>query len=212
MMMRLASNSVIDGFKVGGDIGTGISVSHLLFANDTFILCRAEVNQFWSLHYLLLCSKVVSGLKVNLAKSEVIPIGRVGNVQELATILGCRVSSLPMTYLGLPLDARYKSIHICDDILERMERRLAGWKRMYFSKDGRITLIKSVLSSFPICFLSLFPIPIVVKGWRNCNEYFLWVNDAYKFHLLKWENVCSPIESGGLGLRKLSFFNKSFVG
>ena len=52
---------------------------------------------------LLLCSQVVTSLKVNVSKSEMIPIEEVNNVNALAEILGCSVGSLPMTYLGMPL-------------------------------------------------------------------------------------------------------------
>ena len=54
-----------------------------------------------------------------------------------------------MTYLGLPLGANFKSKSIWDPILEKMERKLSGWQRMYLSKGGRVTLIKSTLSSLP---------------------------------------------------------------
>ena len=43
-----------------------------------------------------------SGLKINLNKSEIIPLGRVDNMEELAAELGCGVGSLPTKYLGLP--------------------------------------------------------------------------------------------------------------
>ena len=99
---------------------------HTRFADDTLLLCGTEESQFRSLHCLLLCFEAVSGLKVNLTKSEMIPVGGVPNAMELASIMGCRVSALPMTYLGLPLGAQFKSVHIWDEILERMERRLAG--------------------------------------------------------------------------------------
>jgi hypothetical protein len=67
-----------------------------------------------------------------------------------------------MTYLGLPLGANFKSKLIWDPILEKMERKLSSWQRMYLSKEGRITLIKSTLSSLPTYFMSLFPIPVSV--------------------------------------------------
>ena len=49
--------------------------------------------------------EVVSGLKVNLSKSEIILVGRVENMEGFAIKLGCRIGSLPTTYLGLPLGA-----------------------------------------------------------------------------------------------------------
>ena len=51
----------------------------------------------------------MTGLKVNVAKSELVPIGEVNNVHVLVEILGCRVGALPMTYLGMSLGVSYKS-------------------------------------------------------------------------------------------------------
>ena len=47
-------------------------------------------------------------MHINLAKSELVPVGEVSNMGELVALLGCRQSSLPMTYLGLPLGAKFK--------------------------------------------------------------------------------------------------------
>ena len=41
------------------------------------------------------------GLRINLNKSEILPIGSVANVVELAAKLGCGIGSLPTSYLGL---------------------------------------------------------------------------------------------------------------
>ena len=67
-----------------------------------------------------------------------------------------------LKYLGLPLGASYKDVVMWNDIIGQLERQMAGWKRMYLSKGGRLTLIKSTLSNLPTCFLSLFPIPMSV--------------------------------------------------
>jgi len=89
----------------------------------------------------------------------------VDNVDGLAKILGCEISLLPLKYLGLPLGAPFKAKSIWDGALGKIERRSASWKRMYLSKGGRVTLIKSTLSNLPTYFLSLFPIPASVA---NC--------------------------------------------
>jgi hypothetical protein len=41
-------------------------------------------------------------------------------VEGLANIVGCRVSSLPLKYLGLSLGALFKAKSIWDDIIEEM--------------------------------------------------------------------------------------------
>lgn len=195
MLEKAVEEGLIRGFTVGH-----AQISHLLFADDTLILCDANDEQLRNLRRLLLCFEAVSGLRINLGKSEAIPVGEVANVDELADILGCRVAHMPISYLGLPLGARFKCQHIWNGIIERMEKRLAGWKRMYLSKGGRLTLIKSTLSNLPTYFLSLFPIPVTVaRRLEKIQREFLWagMGEERKFHLVKWSVVCSPVRVGG---------------
>ena len=153
----------------------------------------------------------MTGLKVNVAKSETIPIGEVNNMQALAEFLGCRIRALPMTYLGMPPGASNKSPSIWNPILEKMERKLAGWKKLYLSKGGRLTLLKITLSSLPTYFLSLFTIPThVANKIEKLQRDFLWGDS--KTHLLSWDKVRLPIANGGLGIRKLTTFNKTLLG
>ena len=96
------------GFFVGSTTSALMMVSHLLFANDTIIFCDANPNQLANLREILNRFEEVSGLKINLGKSELIPIGEVHNLDVLVGLLGCRHSSLPLKYLGLSLDAKFK--------------------------------------------------------------------------------------------------------
>jgi small basic protein len=83
-------------------------ISHLLFTYDTLIFCGTVPYHLRLLSCLFLYLEVVLGLKINLAKSELVLVGIINNVEGLTRILGCRVSSLPMKYLGLPLSASFK--------------------------------------------------------------------------------------------------------
>lgn len=100
-------------------------------------------------------------------------------------------------------------------VIEKVERRLASWKRLYLSKGGRVTLIKSTLSNLPTYFLSLFPIPASVGARiEKLQRDFLWggIGDEFKYHLVKWSKVCTPVSEGGLGIRNLVVFNKALLG
>jgi hypothetical protein len=100
-------------------------------------------------------------------------------------------------------------------VVERMEKRLAGWKRLYLSKGGRVTLIKSTLSSIPTYYLSLFPIPMsIAHRIEKLQRDFLWggLEEELKFHLVNWQQVCTPLHSGGLGIRSMATFNKALLG
>ena len=130
-------------------------------------------------------------------------------------LLGCSQSHLPMTYLGLPLGAKFKDRAIWNSILERMERRLTSWKQLYLSKGGKITLIKSTLSSLPTYFLSLFPIPVdIAIRIERLRTNFLWggIDESPKFLLVKRAQVCSPLQSSSLGIRNLRAFNQALLG
>ena len=116
--------------------------------------------------------EATSGLRINLAKSVLIPIGE---VDELEVELRCRLGALPNVYLGLPLGAHHKASSTWDGVEDRMRRRLAQWKRQYISKGGRITLIKSTLVSIPIYLLSLIRIPkSIAKRIEKIQRDFLW--------------------------------------
>jgi hypothetical protein len=73
-----------------------------------------------------LCFEAASSLKINLAKSKLVPVGNVDHVEGLAGILRCGVSSLPVKYLGLSLGASYKVKHIWDIVIEKIKRQLAS--------------------------------------------------------------------------------------
>ena len=164
MLDKTVHEGCLSGFSVGVSAGRSLMVSHLFFADDTLIFCDANINQMLILRMVLIWFEAVSGLKVNLGKSELVAVGAVHNMDLLVAVLGCKQGSLAMKYLGLPLGEKFKDKSIWNPILEKMERKLASWKKLYLSKEGRVTLIKSTLSNLPTYFLSLFPIPALVAN------------------------------------------------
>ena len=107
--------------------------------------------------------EAISGLRIKLNKSEIIPVGIIAHMEAPSSELGSKVGSLSSSYLGLPLGAPHNCVNVWDSIEERFRRRLALWKQQYISKGGRLTLIKSTLSSLPIYFMCLFRLPRRVK-------------------------------------------------
>jgi hypothetical protein len=214
-LSKLFSVTVQRGFLSGFSVGFGssgvINISHLLFANDTLVFCGANPDHLHYLHLLFLSFEAVSDLKINLAKSVLV---LVGYVDELAGILGCGVSS-PLKYLDLLLGAPFKAKSYWDEVVGKIERRLASWKRLYLSKGGRVTLIKSTLFNLPTYFLSFFPIPSsVASRIEKLHRDFLWrgTSEEFKYHLVSWSKVFPPISEGGLGIWNLRIFNKALLG
>jgi len=78
-----------------------------------------------------------------------------------------------------------------------------------------LTLIKSVLSSIPTYFLSLFPLPVLVANkLETIQRKFLWgsFGSDFKYHLVKWNIIKNPLPDGGLGVRDLILFNVALLG
>jgi len=121
MISAAVNGGLLEGFKIGD-----ADFSHLLFADDTLIFYSALDSQLRNLQSLFLLFGAASGLKVNLAKSNLIPVGHDDQAERLADILGCGFATLPVKYLGLPLGASYKSTHIWDWVVEKIDRRLAS--------------------------------------------------------------------------------------
>jgi hypothetical protein len=206
---------LLSGFFVGERVPLDLVVSHSLFADDTLIFCEAYPEQIQYVRLILLCFEAVSGLRVNLGKSKLIAIGEVDNIGALANILGCSVAALPMKYLGLPLGATYKATSMWNGVIELMECRLASWKKLYLSKGGWLTLIKSTLSNLPTYYLSLFPVPMsVAKRIEKIQRNFLWggMGDDQKLHLVSKNQICHPQRAGGLGIRNVHKFNQALMG
>jgi hypothetical protein len=102
-------------------------------------------------------------LKINLANSELVPVGNVNNVDTLVSTLGCGVSSLPLSWSFV--GSLYKAKSFRDSVIEKIERHLAIWKMSYLSKGGSITLIKRTFSNLPKYLLCLFPLLVGVANY-----------------------------------------------
>ena len=90
------------------------------------------MEQLLHVHLLLLCFQAVTGLKVNVSKSEMVPISEVNNMHALVEILGCRVMSLSMTYLGMSLGQSHKAPSIWNAILKNNGTEVSWVKEAIF--------------------------------------------------------------------------------
>ncbi|KAL6322627.1 hypothetical protein AAG906_014299 [Vitis piasezkii] len=165
MLLKAEERNVLEGFRVGRN---RTRVSHLQFADDTIFFSSSREEDMMNLKSILLVFGHISGLKVNLDKSNIYGINLEQNhLSRLAEMLDCKASGWPILYLGLPLGGNPKASGFWDPVIERISRRLDGWQKAYLSFGGRITLIQSCLTHMPCYFLSLFKIPPL---WRKIER------------------------------------------
>lgn len=110
------------------------------------------------LRCVIRCFEAITKLCMNLGKSLMVGVGHVHDIDALVADLGCKVGRLPIPYLGLPLGASYKS-KVWGLVVDRVRRKLVGWKAVSLTKGGRVTLLKAVLASIHVYFISLFVMP-----------------------------------------------------
>ena len=115
LLKRAVDGGFMSGCRVKSRSEEGVIISHLLFVDDTLVFCKASQDHLTYLSWLLMWF-AVSGLRINLEKSELILVGRVENIDDLAWDFGCRVGSLLSTYLGMPLGAPFKSVTKWDGV------------------------------------------------------------------------------------------------
>lgn len=84
MLDRAKQLQWIEGFTVGNNIEIPVSVSHLLFADDTLIFCGAERSQVKHLNLIVLIFEAISGYHISMLKSVIYPVNMVPDLHDLA--------------------------------------------------------------------------------------------------------------------------------
>ncbi|RVW12371.1 putative ribonuclease H protein [Vitis vinifera] len=182
-LQRAVEGGYLLGCRVKGRSEEGVLISHLLFADDTLVFCKPSQDHLTYLSWLLMWFEAASGLRINLDKSELIPVGRVENMDDLAWEFGCKVGSLPSTYLGMPLGASFKSTSVWDGVEERfLRRRLEKIQRDFLWGGGNLERKPHLVRWEVVCLskkkgglgvknLSILNKALLAKwNWRFANE------------------------------------------
>ncbi|KAL0413983.1 UNVERIFIED_CONTAM: hypothetical protein Sradi_1600000 [Sesamum radiatum] len=133
-------------------------VSHLLFANDTLVFCKAKVGQLEEIRRILEWYGRASRQVVNFGKSCMVVSGRVheGMKQLLAGVLDVGLVGSHEKYLGLPAMGGRSRGELFRGLRDRIWERVQGWSSKLLSQAGRGVLIKAVIQSLPTYVMSCF--------------------------------------------------------
>ncbi|KAL9658893.1 hypothetical protein QQ045_015579 [Rhodiola kirilowii] len=179
-------------------------MTHLQFADDTVLFCRAELKEVQFLKMILHAFEGCSGLKINFGTSMCYGIGlKEEEVMSFAEVIGCLVGSFQMKYLGMQVGVNPAKKSSWEPILGRFKQKLASWRSANLSMAGRVVLIKSALCSLPLYYASIYKIPIsVAHELEKIQKQFLWggSDSRKKVHYVKWATVLKPKQYGGLGI------------
>ncbi|XP_024632642.1 uncharacterized protein [Medicago truncatula] len=192
MMKAMIDANLFRGYRVGYD--NEVVVSHLQFADDTLLLGEKS----WANVRAL---RAVSGLKINFHKSLLVGVNVSDSwLTEAASLLNCKVGTLPFTYLGLPIGGNPRRLAFWEPVVNRIKSRLSSWQSRFLSFGGRLILLKYVLIVLPVYALSFFKAP--AEGVTLVARYGVRdgrLEDGGRSGSIWWKEIGRIIEGEGGG-------------
>ncbi|KAG8383539.1 hypothetical protein BUALT_Bualt04G0024000 [Buddleja alternifolia] len=209
MLTRLENLTLINGVKVSR---TSPTFTHLMYADDLVIYCQANVSNADSVHKCLNFFEDWSGLSVSKSKSVIHFSHNVSPElkNEIKNLLDIKECCHKIQHLGLPFCKQQKRTACFNDLVEKLNNKLSGWKAKNLSQAGRLILLKTVAQAIPVYQMSHYLLPISICSKLDASmRKFSWGHDPNKnhLHLMAWDDICRPKALGGLGLRKMKDLN-----
>ncbi|XP_058726246.1 uncharacterized protein LOC131597572 [Vicia villosa] len=125
--------------------------------------------------------------------SKLIGVNITPHFMGVATnFLSFRPEEREFKFLDILIGSNPRRISSWNPLLDNVRRKLSSWKGRWLSFGGRVTLIKSILSSLAIFTLSFYKAPKkVIAELNRMQSNFLWggVEEKRKLHWVKWNSL-----------------------
>lgn len=194
------------------------SITHLLFADDSFLFFKATTTEAHSIKEILNRYEAVSGQAVNYQKSAIFFSANVHRDKQSAIkqFLGVFNDVGDTKYLGLPsLIGRSKKT-VFRYLKDKIFQRIQGWGSKLLSRAGKAVMIRNVAQTIPSYAMSCFLIPkTLCQEMERLMNDFWWKsnsNNSKGIKWLAWDKMSMTKKKGGLGFRNLHGFNLSLLG
>ncbi|KAM6568466.1 hypothetical protein CsatB_016451 [Cannabis sativa] len=192
-------------------------ISHMLFADDSYVYCRANEREASNVIQLLRIFELASGQIVNFDKSSLFfSSNTLPAVRTLVCqIMGIKAANESSTYLGLPcLIGRNKNA-ILGFLKTKVHKRINQWESRFLSKAGKEILLKTVAQAFPSYAMSVFLLPLeTCHGLESIMSKFWWQSskDKQGVSWVSWKKLCKHKSFGGIGFRDIRNYNLALLG
>ena len=191
-------------------------ISHLLFADDNIVFCRASLEEVSRVMKLLEDYEGDSGQRLNKEKTSLFFSKNTSReVQDqVKSLFGAQIIRHHERYLGLPPLVRKGKRKAFNRIKDMVGRKIAGGKGKLLSNAGREILIKVVAQATPTYTMSCFKLPVTLcKELNSMVSKFWWgqKDKERKMAWISWEKLCMPKMEGVMGFRDLNTFNLALL-
>lgn len=188
-----------------------MKLTHLFFADDLLIFIDGSFESVQTVLQVLHEFEKRLGLAVRFQKISFYASGM--SAQEIDTIqasTGMTCGTLPVRYLGVPLNSRKLNLANCEPLIHQIKKRLSSWSVKSLSFSGRLLLIKTVISGITTFWCSAFILPrACIKRINSLCSVFLWKGDIESHNSAKiaLDTVTLTKSQGGLGIKDLNTRN-----
>ncbi|CAO2152815.1 unnamed protein product [Urochloa humidicola] len=192
-------------------------VTNLLFADDSLLFFRANVEQGQVVKDALATYCRATGQMINFDKCSILLNEKLNSdvVQEVKNLLNVHTVTFEAKYMGLPTPEGRQKADRFQAITERLIKRCNAWDEKCLSSAGKETLIKSVAQAIPVYIMGVFLLPASLHGALERQIRKFWwgeLGGKRKTHWIAWNKFTKSKGAGGLGFRDLRVFNQALLG
>lgn len=193
-------------------------VTHMLFADDSYIYCKANADEAANVMNLLNVFENATGQKVNFTKSDIFFSSNTTSLDrnEVGEVTHMKEAGERSTYLGLPnILGKNKSV-ILGYLKGKVEARVRSWDGRWISRSGKEVLIRNVAQTLPSFAMSVFLLPMgVIRDIEKILVKYWWrtrPNQSSGIHWMCWDWMSKHKSAGGLSFRDFRDFNLAMLG